>query len=272
MNFLNITDMDWHLIKCVGYLHSGDSLTKDNAVALQSFLEESIKNKYGIAKDFTHLVSTCIKPECIDRVEEYKPMLNIYEDSKASNSDNELELDLLKEDLMCVVCDGMDVAAKNQLLECSHCHALYHQDCHEPCVTSQDSFESWVCSTCKDVNKKTKLYSSSSNNATSSTSQSVSSVTSSNLKLTLSKSSSHRHSGSGSNDNYKSSSDKSSNGNASSSSKSSSSSMLKSQSSGSSSSRNVTPNINIISADKRIQNMKKKAAKLQEKRKLPKIC
>ncbi|XP_045482298.1 integrator complex subunit 12 [Harmonia axyridis] len=269
MNFLNITtDMDWNLIKCIGYLYSGDSLTKENATALQSFLEESIKNKYGITKDFRHIVSNCIKPECIDRVEEYKPVINIYEDSKASNSDNELELDLLKEDLMCVVCDGMDVAAKNQLLECSHCHALYHQDCHDPIVTSQDSFESWVCSTCKEISKKTIIYSAPSNNATPSTPQSVPLVTSSNLKLTISKS--HRHSSSS--DNYKSSSDKSSSGNSSSSSKSSSSTMLKSHSGGSSSSRNITPNINIISADKRIQNMKKKAAKLQEKRKLPKLC
>lgn len=100
-----MNDMDWHFIKCVGYLHSGDTLTKDNAIALQSFLEESIKNKYGITKDFTNFVSPCVKLECIDRVEEYRPMLSIYEDSKGSNSDNELELDLLKQDLMCVVCE-----------------------------------------------------------------------------------------------------------------------------------------------------------------------
>ncbi|KAL3289667.1 hypothetical protein HHI36_023074 [Cryptolaemus montrouzieri] len=205
MNLLNISDMDWQLVKCIGYLHSGDSLNKDDAVSLQFFLEESIKSKYGITKDFTSLVTSSIKQERINRVEEYKPMLNIYEDSKASNSDDELELDLLKEDLMCVVCNGMDVGARNQLLECSDCHALYHQDCHRPVVSLQDSFDSWVCSNCKDLNKKSKLYSSASNNATPSTSQSIPSSTSSNLKLTISKGSSHRH---GASDSYKSSSDK----------------------------------------------------------------
>ncbi|KAK9889371.1 hypothetical protein WA026_004647 [Henosepilachna vigintioctopunctata] len=259
MNLLNITDMDWQLVKCIGYLHSGDSINKEDAMALQMFLEESIKNKYGIVKDLTNLVTSSIKPESVDRIEEYKPVLNIYEDSKVSNSDDELELDLFKDDLMCVVCNGMDVAARNQLLECSDCHALYHQDCHRPVVSLQDSFDSW------DLNKKSKPLSSVANSTFLSAPQSLPAVPSSSLKLTISRGSGHKNSTTS--DNHKSSDSKN---NSTSISKSTSSAMK--VQSNSSSSRNVTPNINIISADKRIQNMKKKAAKLQEKRKLPKMC
>lgn len=43
---------------------------------------------------------------------------------------------------------GMDVGARNRLLECSDCHSLYHQECHKPGVT-EDSFENWVCFNCK---------------------------------------------------------------------------------------------------------------------------
>lgn len=45
----------------------------------------------------------------------------------------------------------MDVGARNRLLECSDCHALYHQECHTPVVTSQESDENWVCHNCKVI-------------------------------------------------------------------------------------------------------------------------
>lgn len=46
----------------------------------------------------------------------------------------------------------MDVAAKNQLLECCKCHALYHQECHTPPVAQEDLDTSlWTCSNCKSL-------------------------------------------------------------------------------------------------------------------------
>ncbi|RZC37008.1 integrator complex subunit 12 [Asbolus verrucosus] len=260
--FLN--DLDPHFIKSVNYLYSSDNQVKGDTVpSLQIFLEEAIKNKVGVTKDLTGVVASSFKQR---RVADFKPFINTLEESKGSSSDNELELDLLKEDLMCIVCNGMDVGARNRLLECSDCHMLYHQECHKPIVTNQDSFDSW------DASKKLKINAAAANSATSthskvsSSSSSSSSTTSSSSK---SNSSSHRHSSSSS---YKSSSsasknDKYSKTNTSSSSKTSSSSTSKPAASSSSTSRtNVTPNINIISADKRIQIMKKKAAKLQERR------
>ncbi|KAJ8923607.1 hypothetical protein NQ315_010186 [Exocentrus adspersus] len=269
----SINEIDTHFVKCIGYLYASSKLRKGDPVPLQYILEEAIKNKYGIVKDYTDLVQTCLKP----REEEFAPVITAaFEESKGSNSDDELELDLLKEDLMCIICNGMDVGARNRLLECSDCHSLYHQECHKPGVT-EDSFENWVCYNCKEASKKLKL-ANGSNTTTVPISSSSSTSTKSSSKSSSS-SSSHRHSSSTSSsyksssyskssDKYKSSSSKSS-GQSSSSSKVSSST---SSSSGSSSSNRsaLPPNINIISADKRIQIMKKKAAtKLQEKRKPP---
>ncbi|KAG5899006.1 hypothetical protein JTB14_001532 [Gonioctena quinquepunctata] len=181
-----LNEIDSHFVKCMGFLHASSKLRKGDPVPLQYVLEEAVKNKYGIVKDYTDLVQSCLKV----REEKYVPLLNTpFEESKGSNSDNELELDLLKEDLMCVICNGMDVGARNRLLECSDCHSLYHQECHKPGVT-EDSFENWVCFSCKEASKKLKLPSTTS----------VSMPTTSSSKS--SKSSSHRHSSSSS---YKSS-------------------------------------------------------------------
>lgn len=95
---LGLTDLDSNFIKCIGFLHASDSLTVGDQVPLQSFLEEAIKNKTGHSKDLTHFVTGCLKQRRVDDLK-----IN-YEESKQSNSDNELELDLLKEDLMCIVC------------------------------------------------------------------------------------------------------------------------------------------------------------------------
>nr|XP_023021465.1 integrator complex subunit 12 isoform X2 [Leptinotarsa decemlineata] len=136
-------EIDSHFVKCLGFLHASSKLRRGDPVPLQYVLEEAIKIKYGIVKDYTDLVQACLKPR------ENVPLVNTpFEESKGSNSDNELELDLLKEDLMCVICNGMDVGARNRLLECSDCHSLYHQECHKPGVT-EDSFDNWVCYSCK---------------------------------------------------------------------------------------------------------------------------
>ncbi|CAH0562615.1 unnamed protein product [Brassicogethes aeneus] len=252
----SLNDIDTNFVKCIGYLHASENLTVGDKVPLQIFLEEAIKSKTGTTKDFTSLVSVCLKQHRIDDIK----IIN-YEESKQSNSDNELELDLLKEDLLCIVCNEMDVGARNRLLECSDCHSLYHQECHKPVVTLEDSFDGWVCQNCKDANKKKQQVSSS--NASSSVPSSSSSSKSSKS------SSSHRHSSSSSS--YKSSSKDKYKSSSSSSKSSSSSSKPSSSSSSASSSRSSAPphNLNIISADKRLQIMKKKAAKLQEKKKLP---
>lgn len=96
-----LSDIDNHFIKCLSYLHSSDNLTKGDNVPLQAILEEAIKNKFGAIKDYTSVVQGWLKSE---RIQEFHSLANPYDDTKASNSDNELELDLLKEDLMCIIC------------------------------------------------------------------------------------------------------------------------------------------------------------------------
>ncbi|KAI4462262.1 nuclear factor-related [Holotrichia oblita] len=268
---MGLNEIDPFYIKAITALHSKDHLRTGDVSPLQKMVEEAIKAKSGKDKDLSGYVTACIKLQTID---EFKNLATIEDSKTASSSDNELELDLLKEDLMCVICNGMDVGARNRLLECSDCHSLYHQECHRPPVSQQDADNTWVCQNCKD-SKKIRA-------------SSPSSLRSSPVQGSKSsKSSSHRSSGGNSSSSYKSSSSSksvSSKPNSSSSgslSKSSSgkpapasttppsSSTSQISSSGSSSRNIVTPNINIISADKRIQSMKKKAAKLQEKRKLP---
>ncbi|KAK9746978.1 PHD-finger [Popillia japonica] len=266
---MSLAEIDPFYIKAIAALHSKEHLRTGDVSPLQKMVEEAIKAKSGKDKDLSGYVTACIKLQAID---EFKNLGNIEDSKTASSSDNELELDLLKEDLMCVICNGMDVGARNRLLECSDCHSLYHQECHRPPVSQQDADNTWVCQNCQDTKKMRT--------------SSPSSLRSSPVQASKSsKSSSHRSSGGNSSSSYKSSSSSKSI-----SSKTSSSSLSKSSSgkpvisasttppsssttqissSGSSSRNIVTPNINIISADKRIQSMKKKAAKLQEKRKLP---
>lgn len=156
----------------------------------------------------------------------------------------------------------MDVGARNQLLECNQCHSLYHQECHYPAVTQAEAEKSWACQNCKS--KKAPATPSSSPSRSSSPTRNKSSYSSSSKV--------NKHSGqSAMLLNYSCSHNSVSGG---SSMKSSSShgliirtSSSSSSSSSTSSKKSGSPNINIISADKRLQIMKKKAAKMREKKK-----
>jgi len=52
---------------------------------------------------------------------------------------------------------GMDVVARNQLVECIECHSLYHQECHDPPVAEADMNDprsAWYCSNCTKAMSK----------------------------------------------------------------------------------------------------------------------
>ena len=181
------------------------------------------------------------------------------------------------EDLMCLVCRRMDVSARNRLIECADCHSLYHQECHKPPISDSDANEqefSWCCSLCKNKIKSSSVASPAKSSSSHSSSSSSSSSYNNNKHTSSSKSvepalpvssqSSSSSSSSKSKSSKLTSSSKSNPShlatNSNSSERSSSNSNSKPSLSG------VTPNINIISADKRLQNMKKKAAKLHESR------
>ncbi|XP_050303365.1 integrator complex subunit 12-like [Anthonomus grandis grandis] len=177
-------DLDAHLIKCIGLLHESRTLKKGDPVPLQYILEEAIFQKTGVVKDYTDFFQSQLPSR---ESEEPVVPVTIYDD-KTNDSDNDLELDLFKDDLSCVICNKMDVGARNRLLECSDCHALYHQECHKPAVIEEDVMDTWTCSNCKSSKK---LKSSEKDHGSTKSA----------------KSDSHRH-GSSSSSSHKSSSDK----------------------------------------------------------------
>lgn len=186
-------------------------------------------------------------------------------------------------DLACFVCGRIDLSAKNRLIECTKCTLLYHQECHTPQISdtelSNDQESIWCCMACKTKSIKTQLqaspaksYSSHSSNSSSSSSSSVSivpttlivtptpAVTQAPAVPPITTSSTSSSSSSRKDKEYSRSSSSRHHHHHSSSSGSRSGSGSGSGNSKSS----ITPNINIISADKRLQNMKKKAAKTHE--------
>lgn len=94
-------ELDVQYIKSIASLHSQDFFLREEISPIQLALEEAIRNKTGKSIDITSLIAPSVK----QRAEDFKNLSSIIEESKtASSSDNELELDLLKEDLMCIIC------------------------------------------------------------------------------------------------------------------------------------------------------------------------
>ncbi|KAK6633204.1 hypothetical protein RUM44_003805 [Polyplax serrata] len=213
--------------------------------------------------------------------------------------DGDLALEIFEDDLNCKICKGMTVGPRNRLVECSDCHSLYHQECHKPPISENvnDPRLVWYCSSCtkktqEKVQPKVKSVQLENNNKKLKpevVSENKSSAFKRNEKNS---SSSHNKNPSGSGMANLAASfqadQTSSKSKISSKSASASSSSSKHHSSSNSNSKSTTslnysktpssPNqksqsgpapapANIIAADKRLQNMKKKAAaKMQEKR------
>lgn len=178
---------------------------------------------------------------------------------------------------MCVVCRRMDVSVRNRLIECSECHSLYHQECHKPPISEAEAEANeqenvWNCNLCKSLvvplAKPVTASSSPARSSPYSISDSRSELKKANKNYESSSSSS---SSNGSRKSKTKSSSKPSKPSKSSSKivpvtpeKKCSSPISSSSSSKDKEKSSVMPNITIISADKRLQNMKKKAAKLNE--------
>lgn len=56
------------------------------------------------------------------------------------------------EDVACVICKGMDIGARNRLVECVKCGSLYHQECHTPHILDSHFDDThpveWYCCDC----------------------------------------------------------------------------------------------------------------------------
>jgi len=186
------------------------------------------------------IVEVCSSPPPTITLEQAKsdPVINID-----SDSDMEIaETDLVPSNSFysCHACKTSRVELGNSLVECLECHYMYHQNCHTPPIKNlnlDDPRIAWYCAECREKDSQKT------DSRTSSAKES---------KRSSSKSSSGTKG-------EKSSSSKSQSSKASSKSKSSSAN---------SSPKHYPPTSSTISAmEKRVQMMKKKAAKKTEKKK-----
>lgn len=98
--------------------------------------------------------------------------ITVNEDDDDNSSHSSAMDDLM--DLTCVICRQMDNTPNNQLYECTDCHNLYHQLCHDPKIT-KESLTSWICSTCKSKKgSKSSRYDSPSSSSSSSSNKKLS--------------------------------------------------------------------------------------------------
>ncbi|XP_050532493.1 integrator complex subunit 12 isoform X2 [Daktulosphaira vitifoliae] len=180
-----------------------------------------------------NIVEVCSSPPPTITLEQAKadPVINI-------DSDSDMETDL--EAYSCFVCKESFVHMGNSLVECLDCHSMYHQNCHSPPITDinlNDPRIVWYCSNCRqrDSQKADTRTSGKDGNKKSS-----SKSTSAKIEKSSTKSSQHAKA---SPSKSKSSSDNSS-------------------------PKHFPPTSSTISAmEKRVQMMKKKAAKKSEKKK-----
>lgn len=168
----------------------------------------------------------------------------ILGDSK-DQQQQEIEDSSLKEleELFCATCGDVTTSIRNQLFECCECHLLYHQDCHKPPINDADVIQSeWQCSKCRSsIQPVESVLTSSSSTSSSPTvfaAKTSSSSSPHSSHSSSSKSGSHRKSGGGGGGSKSGGSGSGGGGGGSSS--------------------------GILSADKRLANMKKKAAKMQK--------
>ncbi|XP_034936215.1 integrator complex subunit 12 [Chelonus insularis] len=236
-------ELDPQFVQGLRLLHSSN---KDSMDQLRTLLDEAIKQKYGLSKmlcNVLHKKYTIEEPVLSDHSscsskKSKSSSSSSKHSGKFSKSDSIEEIaprdtppdllqsddplaEILEDDLTCVVCKGMDVGARNRLVECADCHALYHQECHSPPI--QDSQidipkHIWYCSNCIKIYQPPK--------------EKGSPKPSSESKKESKKSTNSKHS-----DKYKSSSS--------------------SEISSSSSAPKIVPNINII--DKRYKDISKKS-------------
>ncbi|KAJ8873609.1 hypothetical protein PR048_024427 [Dryococelus australis] len=241
-------ELDPLFVRAIRLMNSTTVRDADEQIRLM--LEEAIKQKYGASKTITVIEKeSAVKRESARKEEVVVVGESGTESGRPSPEvvdldDDEFGLGILEDDLTCVVCHGMGVTARNQLVECVECHSLYHQECHSPPVTDINDVRSvWYCATCSRTVSKPPARASPKVPERADTSPFKSKPPSGrstpNAPPSLPKSPAGA---SGSK-----------------------------AGSATGQSKAGPPKVNIVSADKRLQDMKKKAAaKLHEKRKHPK--
>lgn len=191
-----------------------------------------------------------------------------YDQSNAqldAKDQQQMEDDSLKEleELFCATCGDVHTSLRNQLVECCDCHLLYHQDCHKPAIIDAEAKTDWQCSKCRcSVAVAESVLTSSSSSSSSPTVFATTKTSSSSSPHSSSSSSKSGGGGGGGGGGHR----KSGGGGSGSGSKSSGGGGGSSSKSGGSGGGGGSGGNsgNVLSADKRLANMKKKAAKMQK--------
>lgn len=232
-------DLDPVFRQALKLLHSSSS---DSAEGIRKYLDELIRQKHGSSRMLVHtLHKKHLAEECRAlgsggnqakvRRRRSSDKSSVSSDSSASESvragqassvdpiaaeshqspalanvdDNAIDANIhnaLFDDLVCAICRGIDVSAKNRLIECTKCNTLYHQECHSPQIKDAELLNGqellWHCSDCRTKSKKSLLHSQTiasphkSNQSPSSSSSNSSTSSISNIISTLSSGSSKR--------------------------------------------------------------------------------
>ncbi|KAF6217166.1 hypothetical protein GE061_001520 [Apolygus lucorum] len=182
------------------------------------------------------------------KTEHHKPPIADENTNNSNDSGTDCSDDM-EMDMSCCVCKSVMFHGWNPIVECAECHACYHKECHDPEIMEDisDPRVVWYCRNCnKALQSKTK---------------SLPPITIPNSSKTVTSSGKHSNSTNRSNSPpvATSFSNKSSFGG-----KRTLHNKLSVLSSSSGKLHN--PKINIISADRRLQIMKKRAARKQDKR------
>lgn len=282
---ISVVELDEKLVKALKIMNSGNSNATQQ---LKILLDEAIKEKYGssckpisVLSKINSSSSSSKKLSVVAHSDEpmtkkpkshpdskiskliskhslspsgspSPPTLSMSEDNVEMKSEESSQastdsqgspgLEIVDDYNKCFVCKNKRVCgsgSSNKLIECAECHSSYHQECHTPPISDSDAADPrliWYCVQCmRTMNRKTAAPLSSKSNTKSSNSSSKSG---SSISYSSSMGSSSKYS--------------------------SSTSSLKSNSTSSTSTKagvNVaTTSSSLISADKRIQIMKKRAA------------
>ncbi|XP_073990574.1 integrator complex subunit 12-like [Rhodnius prolixus] len=166
-------------------------------------------------------------------------------------SNEDVTIELVEEGLSCAVCCEVGFNAY-ELMECAECHSHYHKQCHSPPIPDRDVSDPrfvWYCRRCARTNKVNTVAVGGQINNIKQNNKPTSMKTAINLMSTSSFFNKH-FGGSFGTSNKKTACGKYS-----------TQSVVPSVKTAA-----HAPNMNIISADRRLQIMKKKAAKKQDKR------
>ncbi|XP_053628501.2 integrator complex subunit 12 isoform X1 [Cherax quadricarinatus] len=94
------------------------------------------------------------------------------DESESDTDMNDLAMEIMDE-VNCTVCKSFEVSPRNRLVECQECHSLYHQECHKPLVTDQEVNDPrlvWYCAKCtKTLKKQTAMVNTSGSSSLSGT-------------------------------------------------------------------------------------------------------